>query len=46
MGPPTADADVVFAELLGPLRLPRHLLAAARFGLRAMRPARAWPSGG
>lgn len=39
MAPLAADADVLFAELLGPLRIPRHPLAAIRFGLRAIQPA-------
>src|SRR4051794_16919160 len=41
MGPLTADADTLFSEVIGPLRFPRHPLIAARFGLRAIRPARA-----
>ncbi len=37
---PLADsADVLFRELLGPLRLPRHPLVAARFGWNAIRSA-------
>jgi phytoene dehydrogenase-like protein len=39
MGPLVADADALFAEALGPLRLPRHPIVMARFGLRAMRSA-------
>ena len=37
MGPPTADAAKLFGDLLGPFGLPRHPVAAARFGLRAIR---------
>lgn len=37
MGPLTADAARLNSDLLGPLRLPRHPLAAARFGWRAFR---------
>ena len=39
MTPLVADADVLFRELLGPLRIPRHFMAAARFGLSAIQPA-------
>ncbi len=39
MEPLVARADILFAELLGPLSLPRHFLTAARFGLRAIQPA-------
>jgi phytoene dehydrogenase-like protein len=39
MEPLTADAEVLFTELLGPLKLPRHFLAAVRFGIRAIQPA-------
>jgi phytoene dehydrogenase-like protein len=35
------DSDVLFRQLLGPLRPPRHPLAMARFGLSAILPARA-----
>ena len=46
MGPLTADADVLFDDLLGPLRWPRHPRAALRFGWQALRPthvlARRW----
>jgi phytoene dehydrogenase-like protein len=38
MGPLVADAEVLFAELLGPLGIPAHPIAAARFGLRAIQP--------
>src|SRR5262245_47498167 len=40
MGPLSADAAKLFGDLLGPFRLPRHPIAAARFGLRALRSAR------
>ena len=40
MGPLTAVADILFADLLGPLKLPRHPVLAARFGLRALQPSR------
>jgi phytoene dehydrogenase-like protein len=40
MGPLVASADGLFDDLLGPLRIPRHPLAALRFGLRAVRSAR------
>jgi phytoene dehydrogenase-like protein len=36
--PLAAQAEILFAELLGPLTIPRHLLSAARFGLRAIQP--------
>ena len=39
MSPLAKDADRLFADLLGPLKLPRHPLSAARFGLRAIQPA-------
>jgi phytoene dehydrogenase-like protein len=39
MAPLVRDADVLLAELLGPLRPPRHPLALARFGLPAVLPA-------
>ena len=39
MEPLAADADRLFSDLLGPLRLPRHPISAARFGLRAIQPA-------
>ncbi len=39
MAPLAAQAEILFAELLGPLQLPRHFLSAARFGLRAIQPA-------
>ena len=37
--PLVADWDKIAREFLGPLRLPRHPLAMARFGLRALWPA-------
>ncbi len=37
MGPLVGDADTLFEELLGPLRLPRHPLAMARFARHAAR---------
>jgi phytoene dehydrogenase-like protein len=37
MAPLVASADVLFRELVGPFRLPRHPIAALRFGLRALR---------
>ena len=40
MGPLTRDADVLFGELLGPFRFPRHPFAALRFGLPALRSGR------
>ncbi len=39
MEPLAAHAEILFAELLGPLPIPRHFLSAARFGLRAIQPA-------
>jgi phytoene dehydrogenase-like protein len=39
MEPLVADSDILFAELLGPLGLPGHPIAAARFGLKAIQPA-------
>ncbi len=39
MEPLAADADQLFADLLGPLRLPQHPISAARFGLQAIQPA-------
>ena len=38
-GPLADDADRLFADLLGPISIPRHPPAALRFGLRALRPA-------
>ncbi len=40
MEPLARDFDRIIDSLLGPLRLPRHPLALARFGLGAMRSAR------
>jgi phytoene dehydrogenase-like protein len=40
MDPLTRDAGHLFSDLLGPLRPPRHPVAAARFGLRGVRSAR------
>jgi phytoene dehydrogenase-like protein len=40
MAPLAADAEKLFGDLLGPLRVPRRPLAAVRFGLRAVRSAR------
>jgi phytoene dehydrogenase-like protein len=40
MGPPTLSAEMIFDELVGPLRLPRHPLKLARYGLQCLRPAR------
>ena len=39
MGPLTDAADAVIGDAFGPLRLPRHPVAAARFGLSGLRPA-------
>lgn len=39
MGPIASDWDLLAGDILGPLRLPRHPLILARFGLRAMLPA-------
>jgi phytoene dehydrogenase-like protein len=38
--PLVRDAGKLFADLLGPLRVPRHPLAALRFGLPALRSGR------
>jgi phytoene dehydrogenase-like protein len=40
MSPLAADWPLLETALLGPPKLPRHPLALARFGLRALRPAR------
>src|SRR5262245_29416941 len=40
MAPLVADADGLVDGLLGPLRLPRHPLALARFGVFGLLPAR------
>jgi phytoene dehydrogenase-like protein len=37
MGPLVAAADKLFADLLGPFRIPRHPLAALQFGWNAIR---------
>lgn len=37
MGPLAKSAEGLFADLLGPFRLPRHPFTALRFGLRAIR---------
>ncbi len=39
-GPLVANAADLFADALGPLRPPRHPIVMARFGLRALWPAR------
>lgn len=39
MGPFLDRADDLFADLIGPLGVPRHPLLAARFGVRAILPA-------
>jgi len=39
IGPLVASGDHLIHDLLGPLRLPRHPLAAARFGWHALRSA-------
>ncbi|HET9016612.1 MAG TPA: NAD(P)/FAD-dependent oxidoreductase [Thermomicrobiaceae bacterium] len=39
MGPLAADLDPILDDVLGPLRLPRHPLATARFGASAVRSA-------
>lgn len=41
MTPLVKDSDALIREFLGPLRPPRHPLAFARFGLRAIRSAQA-----
>jgi phytoene dehydrogenase-like protein len=45
MRPLADDWGRLEADLLGPVRLPRHPLALARFGLRALRPARGLAEG-
>lgn len=40
MGPLARQAEALFADLLGPLRFPRHPLLAARFGHRGLRSGR------
>ena len=39
MSPFVDSADALFADLIGPLKPPRHPILAARFGLRAIQPA-------
>jgi phytoene dehydrogenase-like protein len=39
MQPLVDDAQALVDDLLGPVRIPRHPLAAARFGLNGLRPA-------
>ena len=39
MGPLVRDWDKLADALLGPFRIPRHPVAMARFGLKALRPA-------
>ena len=41
----TADADKLFQDLLGPFRIPRHLLPAIRFGWPAIRSGRGLAAG-
>jgi phytoene dehydrogenase-like protein len=36
IGPPAARAEALFSEILRPIHVPRHPLALARFGRRAM----------
>jgi phytoene dehydrogenase-like protein len=45
MEPIARDWNRLVGSLLGPLRLPRHPIALARFGLRAIRPARSLAQG-
>jgi phytoene dehydrogenase-like protein len=40
MGPLVRGAEGLFADLLGPFRIPRHPLTALRFGWRAIRSAK------
>lgn len=39
-GPLAADAASLFADLLGPVRLPKHVITAVRFGWQAIRSGR------
>jgi phytoene dehydrogenase-like protein len=39
LGPLVASFDHIVADTLGPIRLPRHPIAAARFGIHALRSA-------
>ena len=45
MGPLAANAESLYSDLLGPLRWPRHLGAAVRFGWQAIRSARGLADG-
>ena len=40
MGPLVRDAETLMTELVGPFRIPRHLVTAARFGWKALRSGR------
>jgi phytoene dehydrogenase-like protein len=40
MGPMVNHADAIFRELVGPFRIPRHMITAARFGWRGLRSGR------
>jgi len=40
MAPLARNADDLFTDLLGPLRIPRHPFAAMKFGMRGMRSGR------
>ena len=40
MGPLVRDSEKLFADLVGPMRIPRHPIAALRFGLPALRSGR------
>lgn len=40
MGPLVRNAGTLLSELVGPFRIPRHMFAAARFGLNALRSGR------
>jgi phytoene dehydrogenase-like protein len=40
MGPLVDSADTIFQELIGPPRIPRHLITAWRFGRNALRSGR------
>lgn len=42
LGPLVRHADILLEDLLGPARLPRRPLTAARFGIRAAFPASVW----
>jgi phytoene dehydrogenase-like protein len=45
MGPLARDADGLLADMLGPLRPPRHPVVTTRFGLRAIRSAKGLAEG-